>query len=100
LNKSKAANLSLFLVAVGWLIAIATVLRNFGDPDPHVPAAQIHREHVVAVVSLWAAVILILTALVLAGSAFREAKRRASVTVALALLPILVLWIFATSAGI
>ncbi len=59
-----------------------------------------HREHVVAAVSLWAAVILILTSLVFAGLAFREAKRRAAVTVALALLPILVLWIFATSAGV
>lgn len=100
MKKSYIANVSLVLVVAGWLVAIATVLRNFGDPDPRIPAAEMHREHVVAAVGLWAAIILILTSLLLAGYAFREAKRRASVAVALALLPILVLWIFATSAGI
>jgi hypothetical protein len=42
------------LVAVGWLIAIVTALGNSGDPDPRIPAAEMHRERVVAAVSLWA----------------------------------------------
>jgi cytochrome b561 len=100
LNKPAAANLSLGLVVVGWLLAIFTVIRNFGDPDPRIPAAELHRAHVAAAVSLWAAIILILISLLLAGFAFREAKRRALVTVTVALLPILALWMFATSAGI
>ena len=100
LNKSVAANLSLVLVVVGWLTAIFTVIRNFGDQDPKLPPAQEHREHVLAAVSIWAAIILILVSLLLAGLAFREAKRRAMATVAIAMLPILVLWIFATTAGI
>lgn len=100
MNKSAAANLSLALAAGGWLLAIVTVIRNFGDQDPHIAPAVAHREHVVAAVSIWAAIILILVALLLAGLAFREARRRALATVAIALLPILVLWIVATTAGI
>ncbi|MGA2778880.1 MAG: hypothetical protein ABSF94_15095 [Steroidobacteraceae bacterium] len=100
MKKANAANCSLGLVATGWLIAILTVVSNYGDPDPHISPAQLHREHVFAAVSLWSSIILILVSLILAGYAFREAKRRAAVTVTIALLPILILWVFATSAGI
>jgi hypothetical protein len=43
LPPSSAANLSLILLVAGWLVAAYGVLSQFGDPNPHTPAAVIVR---------------------------------------------------------
>jgi divalent metal cation (Fe/Co/Zn/Cd) transporter len=99
LKKSNAANLSLILVIVGWLLAISTVLLNFGDPDPRIPSAQMQRQVFFSGASLWVAIIFILISLLLAGYAFRDAKRRAALTLAVGLLPFLGLGVYALTEG-
>ncbi|WP_426687215.1 hypothetical protein [Rhodanobacter ginsengiterrae] len=93
MKQTSAANLALLLVVVGWALAYYGVMSQLGDPSPSVPHAQIEAARHVSLVVLYIGVVSILAALWLSGYSFSAAKVRASVCVALILLPsVVVAW--------
>jgi hypothetical protein len=97
LSASSAANLSLILLVVGWLVAAYGVLSQLGDPNPHTPAAVIENERRFSGAMLGTGILLLLVSVWLSGYSFAHAKWRASITMVGCLLPAVVLFINAVS---
>jgi cytochrome b561 len=95
-----AANVSLVLVVVGWLLIIFTVLWNLGDPNPRTPPAEVLRQQHLFAAVLWIAILFLLGSQILAGLAFREAKRRSLLAFAVFVLPLMVFGVLAVIGGI
>ena len=90
-----AANLSLALVVVGWLLATYGVLSNFGDPDPRIPSSVLERERHVSTAFLCVGIISLLSSIWLSGYSFTLAKRRASLAFVACLAPFIALFVYA-----
>lgn len=89
-----AANLSLVLVVVGWLLAAYGVLANFGDPDPRIPSPVIERERHESAAILCVGIISLLSSIWLSGYSFTLAKRRASLALVACLAPFIALYAY------
>jgi hypothetical protein len=95
-----AANVSLVLVVVGWLLVAFTVLWNLGDSNLRTPPAELLRQRHLFAAVLWIAVLFLLGSQILAGLAFREAKRRSLLAFAVFVLPLMVFGVLAVMGGI
>jgi divalent metal cation (Fe/Co/Zn/Cd) transporter len=87
MKQTSAANVALFLVFAGWLLAYYGVMSQLGDPSPSVPRTQIEAERHFSLVVLCIGVVCVLAALWLSGYSFSAAKVRASACAALVSLP-------------
>ena len=95
-----AANVSLVLVVVGWLLIIFTVLWNLGDPNPRTPPAEVLRQQHLFAAVMWIAIIFLLSSQILAGYAIREARRRALLSFVMFSLPLMAFGVLAVIGGI
>jgi hypothetical protein len=95
LTTSRAANASLILVIVGWLVATYGVLSHFGDPDPRIPLSVIERDRHMAGACLIVGIASLVASIWLSGYAFQNARRRASIALGAFVLPFIVLCVFA-----
>ena len=87
-------------MVVGWLLAIFTVLWNLGDPNPRTPHVELIRQQHFSGALLWTAILFLLSSQILAGFAIREARRRALLSFALFVLPLLTIGVLAVIGGI
>lgn len=93
MKSAHAANLSLGLVVIGWLLSAYGVLSTLGDPDPRVPSVVIERERHLSAAILIVGVIALLSSTWLSGYAFTQAKRRASLALIMCVAPIVALFV-------
>ena len=100
MRKPVAANLSLILVVAGWMLVTFTVLWNLGDPNPRTPPAEVLRHQHFFAAIMWIAILFLLGSQILAGLAFREAKRRALLSFVVFVLPLMALGVLAVMGGI
>jgi len=95
MKPSSAANTSIGLVLVGWLVATYGVLRQLGDAAPWVSKAELetHREISTAFVLIGS--LALLGALWLSGYCFKSAPKRAMLAAFTCVAPAVALFVAA-----
>lgn len=92
MKPSRAGNLALILVCVGWLLAAYGALSSLGDPDPRIPHTVIEHARMISVACLLTGVLCLLGSLWVSGYAFARAKWRAMLAAALVVVPAVTLY--------
>ncbi|WP_139350896.1 hypothetical protein [Rhodanobacter sp. C01] len=87
MERTKAANLALLLVALGWLLAFYGVMSQVGDPGPTISPAQIDANRLRSFAILLVGIVCLLSSLWLSGYSFMVAKVRSIVSAAAVVLP-------------
>ena len=87
MDRTKAANLALLLVVVGWLIAFYGITSQLGDPGPTISHAQIEANRLRSFAVLLVGIVCLLSSLWLSGYCFLVAKVRSIVAAAAVVLP-------------
>ncbi len=95
MTPSRAANLSLALVAAGWLAALYGAFSQLGDPAPWVPTSEIEIRRRISMVVLFVGVFALVTGLWLSGYAFGSAKRRSLIAMLVCVLPLVAMFVYA-----
>ena len=78
MKSSKAANVALVLVAIGWLLSAYGALSQMGDPAPWISPADIDAQRHVSLGFLFGGILALFGALWLSGYAFSLACKRAT----------------------
>jgi hypothetical protein len=94
MKPSHAANLSLALVILGWLLSTYGSLSQLGDPAPWVPRSEIEAHRHVSNVILVAGIISLLSAIWLSGYAFTVARWRSSLSLLACIIPFVVIYAY------
>lgn len=92
MNASRAANASLGLVALGWLLAAWGVLSQMGDPSPLVPRSELEAHRHVSQAFLLVGFMFLLAGLWLSGYSFSLARKRATVALFACVAPLVVIF--------
>ncbi|MBB6247366.1 hypothetical protein [Rhodanobacter sp. A1T4] len=87
MERTKAANLALLLIAIGWLLAFIGVMSQLGDPGPTVTHAQIEANRLRSFAALVIGVACLLSSLWLSGYCFAVARVRSIASAAAVMLP-------------
>jgi hypothetical protein len=87
MKHSTAANLALFMVALGWSLAVYGAMTQLGDPHPSVSSATIKASQHQSRLVMFAGVLFLLASLWLSGYSFPTAKLRSLIAVAACILP-------------
>jgi len=92
MKPSRAANMALGLVVVGWLMACYGALSQLGDPAPEVSRATIEAHRQVSAVVLLIGIVALLSSLWLSGYSFGQARRRALIAAFLCVAPVVAIY--------
>jgi hypothetical protein len=87
---SRAANIAIALVLVGWGFATFAVLSSLGDPAPWVPKSQLNAVHLRAMLAALLGTLCLVSAVWLSGYSASLAKVRASAALAGVVIPLIV----------
>jgi len=94
MTPSRAANLSLALVAVGWVASVFGAFSQLGDPPPWMPMSEVEIRRRVSMVVLFFGLFALIGSLWLSGYAFGTAKRRSLIAMLGCALPLLVMFVY------
>lgn len=87
LKQGTSANLALFLITLGWIMAGCGYFASIKDFSEHTPAAWRDAYYARAMLMLVAGVAAIALSLWFSGFAFKDARRRALIATLLAFVP-------------
>ena len=87
---SRAANISIALVLVGWGLVVIAVLSSLGDPAPWVSKSQLNTIHYRAMLTVLLGTLCLVSAVWLSGYSASLAKVRASAALAGVVIPLVV----------
>ena len=93
--RSRAANVAIALVVLGWLSSGWGVLSQLGDPAPWVPKAELEAHRRVATAFLLFGILFVLCSLWLSGYSFSTARWRAIFVALCGVAPVVALFLFA-----
>lgn len=94
MKATHAANLSLVLVVLGWLLSTYGSLSQLGDPAPWVPRSEIEAHRHISNAILVAGIISLLSTIWLSGYAFTSARWRASLSLLACIIPFIVIYAY------
>ena len=97
MKPTTAANLSLLLMAAGWLLLAYGRLSMMGDPSPGVPEAELIARYRISWILSLTGFFSLISALWLSGFAFSAARWRACLAIVFFLLPLLIVYVWAVS---
>ena len=89
MDRTRAANLALLLVVVGWLLAFCGVTLQLGDPGPTISHAQIEANRLRSFAVLLVSIVCLLSSLWLSGYGFLVARVRSIVAAAAVVLSLI-----------
>jgi len=87
---SRAANIAIALVLVGWGLVAFAVLSSLGDPAPWESKSQLNAIHYRAMLAVLLGTLCLVSAVWLSGYSASFAKARASVALAGVVIPLVV----------
>lgn len=86
--RNRLANVALVLVISGWLSIAWGAVRQLGDPNPLIPRAELLASRDFSIGMVLAGVIFLAISVWLSGFTFVTARRRATVTLLLFVVPL------------
>lgn len=94
MRKSAAANIALCFTALGWVTSYLGVMAHLGDANPNVQHEVIEAENRFYWAIFFVGLVLIASAMWMAGFGYSEAKMRSLITAALTIVPLVALGVW------